>query len=63
MVIDLSGVELIDSVGLGVFIATHNGLRKTDGELKIINASPKLENLFKTMGLNRHFEITGVILD
>lgn len=63
LVIDLAEVELIDSVGLGVFIATHNGLGKTGGELKVINANPKLENLFKTMGLNRHFEITGLDLD
>jgi len=59
LIIDLTGVEMIDSVGLGVFIATHNGLNKIEGKLKVINVAPNILNLFKTMGLDRHFEVVG----
>jgi anti-anti-sigma factor len=60
LVIDLSGVEVVDSVGLGVMIATHNSLNKTGGKLKVINASEDICRLFQTMRLDQHFEIEAV---
>ena len=57
LAIDLSGVEVVDSVGLGVMIATHNTLSKSGGKLKVINASEDICRLFQTMRLDQHFEI------
>ena len=58
LVIDMIGVEMVDSVGLGVFIVTQNGLSKINGKLTVTNASHNIYNLFKTMGLNRQFEVS-----
>ncbi len=58
LVIDMAGVEMVDSVGLGVFIVTQNGLSKINGKLTVTNASHNIFNLFKTMGLNRQFEVS-----
>ena len=55
--IDLTGVEMVDSVGLGAFIATHNSLSQKNGKLTVINASADIYSLFKTMRLDQHFEI------
>jgi len=55
--IDLTGVEMVDSVGLGAFIATHNSLSQKNGKLTVINASEDIFSLFKTMRLDQHFEI------
>ncbi len=55
--IDLSNVELVDSVGLGVFIATYNALKKMEGHLVVTGASQNIFNLFQTMGLSRHFKV------
>jgi anti-anti-sigma factor len=57
LVIDLSGVEVIDSIGLGVVIATHNSLKNAGGKLKIINASEDIFRLFETMRLDQHFNV------
>jgi anti-anti-sigma factor len=57
LVIDLTGVEVVDSVGLGVMIATHNSLSKSGGKLKVVNASEDICRLFQTMRLDQHFEI------
>ena len=57
MVIDLTNVEMVDSVGLGVFIATHNALNKIDGKLVVTGTSKNIFRLFKTMGLTRHFKV------
>ena len=60
IVIDMDGVEMVDSVGIGVIIATHNSLNKIDRQLKVINIIKDIYTLFTTMRLDRHFEIEGV---
>jgi len=57
--IDLTGVEMVDSVGIGVMIAVYNSLAKMEGMLKVINANKNLLNLFRTMRLDRHFTVEG----
>jgi anti-sigma B factor antagonist len=55
--IDLDGVEMVDSVGIGVIIATHNSLNKADRKLKVVNVSKEIYSLFTTMRLDRHFMV------
>ncbi len=55
--IDLTGVEMIDSVGLGLFIAVHNSLQKSGGKLTVVNASGNLSDLFRSMRLDQHFSV------
>ncbi len=59
LIIDLDGVEMIDSVGLGVFIAAYNTLNKTGAKLVVQNCSKNIHSLFKTMRLDQHFEVTA----
>ncbi len=60
VIIDLTRVEMIDSVGLGVLIATHNSLSKAGGRLAVTNVSKDIYGLFKTMRLDQHFEVKQV---
>ena len=57
LIIDFAGVDVVDSVGLGVVIATHNSLSNRGGSLKVINVSDDIYQLFKTMRLDQHFEV------
>lgn len=57
LIIDFTGVDIVDSVGLGVVIATHNSLSNRGGKLKIINVSDDIYQLFKTMRLDQHFHV------
>ena len=57
LTVDINDVGMIDSVGLGVLIATHNSLQKNDGVLNVINASENIYKLFKVMRLDRHFKV------
>ena len=57
LTIDLTGVKMVDSMGLGVLIATHNSLEDVGGRLKIKNVSEDIYNLFRTMRLDQHFEV------
>ncbi len=60
LVIDLKGVDMVDSVGLGVIIAAHNTLTQKGSTLEIINVSNDIYGLFSTMRLNRRFKIDKV---
>lgn len=57
LTIDLKGVEMVDSVGIGVLVATHNSLSKSGGCLAVSNVSEDLCRLFRTMRLDQHFEV------
>ena len=60
VVIDLDGVSMVDSVGIGVIIAAHNTLNQSDRKLKVINVTKDVYGLFTTMRLNRRFTVEGV---
>ncbi len=57
LVVDLSMVEMIDSVGLGVLVAAHNSLKESGGRLTVTNASDDIFSLLRTMRLDKHFDI------
>ncbi|MEI9974032.1 MAG: STAS domain-containing protein [Ignavibacteriota bacterium] len=59
LTIDLAGVRMVDSSGLGLLIAAHNSLRKVGGQLAIIHASNDLLELFRSMRMHQHFTVSG----
>ncbi len=61
LTIDLAGVQMVDSVGLGVFIATHNTLHQQEGRLIVSNVSDDIVTLLKTMRLDQHFTALAAV--
>ncbi|WP_321494500.1 STAS domain-containing protein [uncultured Desulfobacter sp.] len=57
LVIDLEGVSMVDSVGIGVIIAAHNSLSQANRQLKVVNVAQDILGLFSTMRLNRRFTV------
>lgn len=57
LTIDMSGVEMIDSVGLGLLISAHNSLSRVGGTLTVNNVSKDLYDLFSNMRLTQHFTV------
>jgi len=57
MVLDLAGVDPIDSSGLSVLVATYKWLSARNGELVLAALSPKTQTIFKLMRLNELFRI------
>jgi anti-sigma B factor antagonist len=58
LTIDLTHVEMIDSSGLSVFVATHNSLKNSGGTLTVSNASNDIKKLFKVTRLDQHFAVS-----
>ena len=59
LVLDLTGVEMIDSSGIGLLISAHNSLREAGGRLAVIHASGEIVELFRTMRIQQHFSVSG----
>lgn len=57
VVIDLEGVEFLDSTGLGVLIGGMKRLRGLDGDLSLVCTQPRILKVFEITGLNRAFTI------
>lgn len=45
IVIDLAGVEWMNSTGLGILISSYTTLRNHSGELKLANVTDKIQSL------------------
>ena len=57
VVIDLKGVEYIDSSGFSCFLSAMKEARNNFGILKFANPEPTIMNLFQTLYLHTVFQI------
>ncbi len=58
LAVDLQDINIVDSKGIGLLIATHNSLQENNKALEILNPSEDVFNLFKSMRLDKHFHIS-----
>ena len=57
LVLDLSGIELIDSTGLGVLVGVLKRLLQHDGALELRSLRPAARRVLDITGLDRVFTI------
>jgi len=57
VIIDLKGVEYIDSSGFACFLSLHKAAKNNFGLLKFANPEPRATELFHTLHLHTIFEI------
>lgn len=62
LVLDLAGLEFVDSSGLGALIHIHKTLGR-QGRLVLCNVDPKVAQLFKITRLERVFNIAAGVDD
>jgi anti-anti-sigma factor len=58
LVIDLGGVEFIDSAGLGLLLATHERLRTANVDLQLANPSPSVRRILELTGAGPELPIS-----
>lgn len=63
VIIDLKGVEYIDSSGFGCFLSIMKSARNNYGVLKFSNPEPRIMDLFQTLHLHTVFQIFDNIDD
>ena len=57
MVIDLSGVELINSVGLGMLMGCYSSAKNAGGDIKLAGISERVKNIFVITKLITIFDV------
>lgn len=57
LLVDLSGVEYLDSTGLGVLIGGLKRAREREGDLKLLCDNPRILRIFEITGLTKIFDI------
>ena len=59
LVFDLDRTTLLDSSGIGLLIAASNSLAKTNGKVRVVNASGDILRLLQTMRLVTRLNAVG----
>ncbi len=58
VLIDLKGVEYIDSTGFSCLLSCHRESKNNYGTIKFASPEPAVRNLFEVLRLNTVFEIS-----
>jgi anti-sigma B factor antagonist len=57
ILIDMAGVDYVDSSGLGALVSSVTSVRKAGGEMKLVNLSDKVDDLMEVTRLYTVFDI------
>src|SRR5215469_1247837 len=57
IVLDLAGVDYIDSAGLGTVVAGSSSIRRAGGDLKLVNLTDRIRGLIQITRLSMLFEV------
>src|SRR5918993_1877469 len=61
MVVDLGGVEFLDSSGLGVLVEIQSRLREAGGTLALTRPADRIRKLFALTGLDEVFTVHDTV--
>jgi anti-sigma B factor antagonist len=57
ILLNMAGVDYVDSSGLGVLVSSVTSVRKAGGEMKLVNLSEKVDDLMEVTRLYTVFDI------
>lgn len=63
VVVDLEGVDFIDSTGLGVLVGAVRRARGAGGDVRLVCTNTRLLKVFGVTGLDEVFVIAGTVSD
>ncbi len=56
LIVDLKGVNWVNSTGVGILISGYTTLRKSGGDMKLVHVSEKIQSILYVTKLNLIFE-------
>ena len=63
LIVDMEGVEFLDSTGLGVLVGGLKRVRAHDGWLDLVCTQSRILRIFKITGLNKVFSIHNSVVE
>lgn len=61
LVLDMTGIEFVDSSGLGALVGCLKAARQAGGDLRIANAGPQVRMVLELTGMDRVFTPYGSV--
>jgi anti-sigma B factor antagonist len=61
LIVDMEGVEFLDSTGLGVLVGGLKRVRAHDGEIDLVCTQGRILRIFRITGLSKVFNIFGSV--
>ncbi len=61
IIVDLEGVDFLDSTGLGVLVGALKRVRANGGELALVCTSPRIRKVFEVTGLTKVFSLYDTV--
>lgn len=61
IVVDMTGVDFLDSTGLGVLVGGLKRVRAQDGDLRLVCSQERILKIFRITGLTKVFTITDTV--
>jgi anti-sigma B factor antagonist len=61
LVVDMEGVEFLDSTGLGVLVGGLKRVRAHDGSLRLVCTEERILKIFRITGLTKVFPIHATV--
>lgn len=61
LIVDLSKVDYMSSVGAGIFIAVHCIAAENKGTIILVNPKPKVREIFEVLGMSKMLSFTDNI--
>jgi|SRR5215467_6982089 anti-anti-sigma factor len=52
VVLDITGLDYVDSSGVGMLVSCLTNVKKAGGELKVVGASPRIRRIFNMTGVD-----------
>ena len=63
IVVDMQGVEFLDSTGLGVLVGGLKRVKQHDGSMNLVCTQERILKIFRITGLTKVFPIHGSVPD
>lgn len=63
LIVDMEGVEFLDSTGLGVLVGGLKRVRAHDGWIDLVSTQGRILRIFRITGLNKVFNIYESVAD
>jgi anti-sigma B factor antagonist len=63
LIINLEGVEFLDSTGLGVLVGGLKRVRQHDGGIQLVCTQARILRIFRITGLSRVFDIYDTVAE
>jgi anti-sigma B factor antagonist len=63
LIVDMEGVEFLDSTGLGVLVGGLKRVRAQDGWIDLVCTQSRILRIFRITGLNKVFSIFNTVAD